>query len=129
MEQAKIQAIQSVADAINRLADAVMAMSVAAPGEAPAEAGAAAPARRRTEVPVALSDALAAFIGVPAQTAMTRQEASAEVMKYVKAHDLQVTGDRRKIQPDGALGALIGSHDTLNVLNLKSALRNHFAAV
>lgn len=136
MEQAKIDAIQSVADAINRLADAVMGMSVAptepapnatAPAAAPAPT--TAPARKRTEAAVKISEALANFIGVSALEPMTRQEATAEVMKYVKAHDLQAQGDRRKIEPDAALAALVGSSDVINVLNLKSSLRDHFTAV
>lgn len=130
MEQAKIDAIQSVAEAINRLADAVMGMSVA-PTEhtAPLEAPAVAPARKRTEAPVKISEALATFIGVSSLETITRQEATAEVMKYVKAKDLQSQGDRRKIEPDAALAALVGSSGVINVLNLKSSLRNHFTAV
>jgi chromatin remodeling complex protein RSC6 len=138
MEQAKIDAIQSVADAINRLADAVMGMSVApteptpnatAPATASVAAPATAPARKRTEAAVKISEALANFIGVSALEPMTRQEATSEVMKYVKAHNLQAQGDRRKIEPDEALAALVGSSDVINVLNLKSSLRDHFTAV
>lgn len=132
MEQAKIDAIQSVAEAINRLADAVMGMSVAPPEPshaAPSTAAPPAPARKRTEAPVKISDALASFIGVSALEPITRQEATAEVMKYVKAQALQSQGDRRKIEPDEALAALVGSSEVINVLNLKSSLRNHFTAV
>jgi chromatin remodeling complex protein RSC6 len=128
MEQAKIDAIQSVADAINRLADAVMGMSVAPPETAP-PAPSVAPARKRTEAPIKISEELANFIGVSALETITRQEATAEVMKYVKANDLQSRGDRRKIEPDAALAALVGSSNVINVLNLKSSLRNHFTAV
>lgn len=135
MEQAKIDAIQSVADAINRLADAVMGMSVAPTDPAPnasAPMTSAVPApvsRKRTEAPVKISEALANFIGVSALEPMTRQEAASEVMKYVKANNLQAQGDRRKIEPDEALAGLVGSTDVINVLNLKSSLRSHFTAV
>jgi chromatin remodeling complex protein RSC6 len=134
MEQAKIDAIQSVADAINRLADAVMGMSVAPTEPASnvattSAAPAPVPARKRTEAAVKISEALANFIGVSALQPMTRQEATAEVMKYVKANNLQAQGDRRKIEPDDSLAALVGSTDVINVLNLKSSLRSHFTAV
>lgn len=136
MEQGKIDAIQSVADAINRLADAVMGMSVApvdlaahTATSSTAAAPAPAPAKKRTEAPVKISEALANFIGASALQPMTRQEATGEVMKYVKANDLQAQGDRRKIEPDAALAELVGSTDVINVLNLKSSLRNHFTPV
>lgn len=133
MEQAKIEAIQSVADAINRLADAVMGMAVA-PTAAPspsasAEPSRAPPAKKRTETAVKISEALANFIGASALEPMTRQEATAEVMKYVKANKLQTESDKRKIEPDASLAALVGSSDVINVLNLKSALRDHFTPV
>lgn len=132
MEQAKIDAIQSVADAINRLADAVMGMSVA-PAAAPSSSAPAEPSRpvakKRTESAVKISEALANFIGASALEPMTRQEATAGVMKYVKDNKLQTEADKRKIEPDAALAALVGSDDVINVLNLKSALRDHFTAV
>lgn len=132
MEQAKIDAIQSVADAINRLADAVMGMSVA-PAAAPSSSVPAEPSRpaskKRTETAVKISEALANFIGASALEPMTRQEATAEVMKYVKENKLQMEADKRRIEPDPALAALVGSSDVINVLNLKSALRDHFTAI
>jgi len=119
--------MQAIATAINRLADAVTAFTIATTGGD--SAGEEKKGRKRQDTPVTLSKELATFIGVDAAAPITRQEASAQVMQYVKANDLQDPGDRRKIVPDAALAALLGSSDVVNVLNLKSSLKDHFSAV
>lgn len=50
-------------------------------------------------------------------------------MDYIKLHELQQQGDRRLIQPDAKLAQLLGTTDTVNVLNLKSSLKAHFVAL
>ena len=116
------EAILSVAEAINRLADAVTAMS---PNGAPK----AVPAKKRTEALVAISEELAKFIGVSPTEHITRKEATSLVMKYVKNNNLQTEDDRRKIAPDSALEKLVSSKEIINVLNLRSSLQSHFTVV
>jgi chromatin remodeling complex protein RSC6 len=119
-------AIHAVAAAINRLADAVAALKTRSEpeGRPPSEA----PSKKRSNAMVMLSPELASFTGLSSDQPVTRQDAAAVVMKYVKDNDLQDPADRRKIHPDAALAALLGSDEVLNVLNLKSSLKSHFTA-
>ena len=117
----------AIATAINKLADAVTAFTIASNGgDASAEEK---KGRKRQDSQVTVSQELATFIGVDVGAPITRQEASAMVMQYVKSNDLQDPSDRRKIVPDAALAALLGSGDVVNVLNLKSSLKDHFSAI
>lgn len=127
MDSGSTAAIESVAAAINRLADAVLALGVGQPSE---DAGPSKQAKRRPDAAVKISDELAAFIAVDAAEPITRQEATGLVMKYVKENALQDKEDRRKIVPNADLAKILrDGAAVLNVLTLKSALKDHFSAI
>jgi chromatin remodeling complex protein RSC6 len=130
MSDTNTAAIEAVATAINRLADAVFAMGGASAAQAGGSSSSAVkPAKKaRQEALVKVSDELSRFTGISADAEVTRQEATALVMKYVKDNGLQAVDDKRNIVPDAALTALIGSDAVLKVLNLKSSLKDHFSA-
>ena len=130
-DSAQTSAIEAVAAAINRLADAVAALNTSAATDLASASTSAQPvvAKKRNNAQVLMSKELADFTGLPVAEPITRQAASAAVMKYIKDNDLQDHEDRRKIRPNAALTALLGSDAVLNVLNLNSSLKNHFKSV
>lgn len=125
-------AIEAVAAAINRLADAVSAfggLAVTAQTGSSSSPAAKPAKKSRQESLVKVSEQLSTFTGISTDAEVTRQEATALVMKYVKDNGLQDVEDKRNIVPDAALTALIGSDAVIKVLNLKSSLKDHFSAV
>ena len=55
--------------------------------------------------PVQVDRVLAQLVG---QEPLPRTEILKRLWAYIKAHDLQVVGDGRQIQPDEQLGAVLG---------------------
>lgn len=130
MDSGSTAAIESVAAAINRLADAVLALGVGSGGAGSDEASSSKQSKRRPDAAVKISDELAAFIGVDAAEPITRQDATGMVMKYVKENALQDKEDRRKIVPNADLAKILrDGAAVINVLTLKSALKDHFSAI
>jgi chromatin remodeling complex protein RSC6 len=129
-DAANTAAIEAVAAAINRLADAVSAFGgLSVTAQAGSSSPVAKPAKKaRQESLVKVSAELSTFTGISTDSEVTRQEATALVMKYVKDNGLQDVDDKRNIVPDEALAALIGSNAVIKVLNLKSSLKDHFSA-
>lgn len=125
MSDANTAAIEAVAAAINRLAEAVAAFGSAPTGQtAPATAK---PAKvTKTSRPVRVSEELSAFTGIPVDEEVTRKEATAKVMQYVHDNGLQDVDDKRNILPDAALATLLGREGVLKCLNLQSSLKHHF---
>ena len=125
MDASTTAAIESMASAINRLADAIGALGLTGAPRA-TDASTPSAAKKRVDAPVMLSAALAEFTGLSSEEAMPRQDAAAKVMKYIKEHGLQDPKDKRRILPDAALAALLGTDQVVNVLNLKSCMKDHF---
>ncbi len=71
--------------------------------------------------PVTLSDDLEGVIG---KGPMTRAQVTSKVWEYIKAHSLQDTKDKRQINPDAKLGAVIGK-DQISMFKMTAAVSKH----
>ncbi|MBI1402201.1 MAG: hypothetical protein GC147_03175 [Porphyrobacter sp.] len=71
--------------------------------------------------PVQLSGELEAVIG---KGPMTRAEVTSKVWDYIKAHNLQDSKDKRQINPDAKLGAVIGK-DQISMFKMTAAVSKH----
>jgi hypothetical protein len=74
--------------------------------------------------PYPISDALCAFLGLPAGSKVPRSEVTRKMCTYVKANGL-LTGVQ-KITQDDALRDLLDPAPDLNILNLNRYLRPHY---
>jgi len=73
--------------------------------------------------PVTLSGDLEAVIG---KGPMTRAQVTSKVWEYIKAHGLQDTKDKRQINPDAKLGAVIGK-DQISMFKMTAAVSKHLS--
>lgn len=73
--------------------------------------------------PVQLSGDLEAVIG---KGPMTRAEVTSKVWEYIKANGLQDSKDRRQINPDAKLGAVIGK-DQISMFKMTAAVSKHLS--
>ncbi|MCL9998319.1 MAG: SWIB/MDM2 domain-containing protein [Erythrobacter sp.] len=73
--------------------------------------------------PVQLSGELEAVIG---KGPMTRAEVTSKVWEYIKANSLQDTADKRQINPDAKLGAVIGK-DQISMFKMTAAVSKHLS--
>ncbi|QDH35809.1 SWIB/MDM2 domain-containing protein [Porphyrobacter sp. YT40] len=71
--------------------------------------------------PVTLSGELEAVIG---KGPMTRAEVTSKVWEYIKANGLQDSKDKRQINPDAKLGAVIGN-DQISMFKMTAAVSKH----
>jgi chromatin remodeling complex protein RSC6 len=71
--------------------------------------------------PVTLSGDLEAVIG---KGPMTRAQVTSKVWEYIKANGLQDTKDKRQINPDAKLGAVIGK-DQISMFKMTAAVSKH----
>ncbi|WP_086607188.1 SWIB/MDM2 domain-containing protein [Erythrobacter donghaensis] len=71
--------------------------------------------------PVTLSGELEAVIG---KGPMTRAQVTSKVWEYIKANDLQDKTDKRQINPDAKLGAVIGK-DQISMFKMTAAVSKH----
>jgi chromatin remodeling complex protein RSC6 len=71
--------------------------------------------------PVQLSGDLEAVIG---KGPMTRAEVTSKVWEYIKANSLQDSKDKRQINPDAKLGAVIGK-DQISMFKMTAAVSKH----
>lgn len=71
--------------------------------------------------PVTLSGDLEEVIG---KGPMTRAQVTSKVWEYIKAHSLQDTKDKRQINPDAKLGAVIGK-DQISMFKMTAAVSKH----
>ncbi|MDP2129330.1 MAG: SWIB/MDM2 domain-containing protein [Erythrobacter sp.] len=71
--------------------------------------------------PVTLSGDLEAVIG---KGPMTRAQVTSKVWEYIKANSLQDTKDKRQINPDAKLGAVIGK-DQISMFQMTAAVSKH----
>ncbi|MGB3754514.1 MAG: SWIB/MDM2 domain-containing protein [Parerythrobacter sp.] len=73
--------------------------------------------------PVTVSGDLENVIG---KGPMTRAQVTSKVWEYIKKHDLQDSKDRRQINPDAKLGAVIGK-DQISMFKMTAAVSKHLS--
>lgn len=73
--------------------------------------------------PVTLTGELEAVIGAGP---MTRAQVTSKVWEYIKANELQDAKDKRQINPDGKLGAVIGK-DQISMFKMTAAVSKHLS--
>ena len=79
--------------------------------------------------PTKISNELCNFLNKPDGTEMARTEVTQQLIKYIKEQNLQNNENKKIIQPDEKLTALldINSKDTeLTYFNLQSFMNKHF---
>ena len=57
---------------------------------------------------------------------MTRAQVTSKVWEYIKAHSLQDSKDKRQINPDAKLGAVIGK-DQISMFKMTAAVSKHLS--
>ena len=75
------------------------------------------------QTPVNLSSALENVIG---RGPMTRAQVTSKVWEYIKANGLQDSTDRRQINPDAKLGAVIGNAQ-ISMFKMTAAVSKHLS--
>ncbi len=73
--------------------------------------------------PVQLSSDLEGLIG---KGPLTRAEVTSKVWEYIKAHNLQDAKDKRQINPDAKLGAVIGN-EQISMFKMTAAVSKHLS--
>jgi len=71
--------------------------------------------------PVTLTPALEAVVG---KGPMTRAQVTSKVWEYIKGKGLQDSKDKRMINPDATLGAVIGSSQ-ISMFKMTAAVSKH----
>lgn len=79
--------------------------------------------------PTKISDELAAFLGKERGSEMSRTEVTRELNVYITAHNLKKPENKRFIQCDAKLAALLNLNgdDVLTFFNLQKYMKHHFA--
>ena len=79
-------------------------------------------------VPTKISDDLCDFMGKPKGTKVARTEVTQYIIEYIRQHDLQMTGNRKYINPDGALKSLLAvePNEQVTYFNLQRFMNRHF---
>lgn len=73
--------------------------------------------------PVNLSADLETVVG---KGPMTRAQVTSKVWEYIKANNLQDSKDKRQINPDAKLGAVIGK-DQISMFKMTAAVSKHLS--
>ena len=73
------------------------------------------------QAPKELTSELEAIVG---KGPMPRTEVTSKVWAYIKANNLQKADDKRTIQPDAKLGAVIGNED-INMMKMTGKISKH----
>lgn len=73
--------------------------------------------------PVNLTPALEEVVG---KGPMTRAQVTSKVWDYIKANGLQDSKDKRQINPDGKLGAVIGNSQ-ISMFKMTAAVSKHLS--
>ena len=78
--------------------------------------------------PSPITNELCLFMNLPENSEVARTEVTQYIIKYIRDHNLQHTGNRKIIIPDQALKLLIGSNDEDEVtyFNLQKYMNKHF---
>lgn len=78
-------------------------------------------ANNALQKPVEVSSELENVIG---KGPMTRAQVTSKVWEYIKKHDLQVAEDKRMIEADEKLGAVIGK-ERISMFKMTAAVSKH----
>ena len=73
--------------------------------------------------PVTLSPELENVVG---KGPLTRAEVTSKVWEYIKGNDLQDSKDKRQINPDDKLGAVIGK-EQISMFKMTAAVSKHLS--
>ena len=73
--------------------------------------------------PVTLSPELENVVG---KGPMTRAQVTSKVWEYIKSKDLQDSKDKRQINPDDKLGAVIGK-EQISMFKMTAAVSKHLS--
>jgi len=73
--------------------------------------------------PVNLSPELEGVVG---KGPLTRAQVTSKVWEYIKANSLQDTTDKRQINPDAKLGAVIGTKQ-ISMFQMTAAVSKHLS--
>ncbi|WP_114521670.1 SWIB/MDM2 domain-containing protein [Altererythrobacter sp. ZODW24] len=73
--------------------------------------------------PVTLTPALEGVIG---KGPMTRAQVTSKIWEYIKKHDLQAADDRRMIDADDTLAAVIGK-ERISMFKMTAAVSKHLS--
>ena len=73
--------------------------------------------------PVTVSEDLEQVVG---KGPMTRAEVTSKVWDYIKSNNLQDEKDKRQINPDDKLGAVIGK-DQISMFKMTAAVSKHLS--
>lgn len=73
-----------------------------------------------------ISKELANFMGVPHDQLVSRAEAGAAIMKYIKEKNLQPAENRRTFIPDEYLKTIVGESESYAFLFIQKYLNSHF---
>ena len=73
--------------------------------------------------PVTLSPQLENVVG---KGPMTRAQVTSKVWEYIKANDLQDSKDKRQINPDDKLGAVIGK-EQISMFKMTAVVSKHLS--
>ncbi|GAA4043082.1 SWIB/MDM2 domain-containing protein [Parerythrobacter jejuensis] len=73
--------------------------------------------------PVTLTSDLENVVG---KGPMTRAQVTSKVWEYIKANSLQDSKDKRQINPDAKLGAVIGK-DQISMFKMTAAVSKHLS--
>ena len=86
------------------------------------------PFRESYSAPRPISDELAALLGKPAGTEMSRVDVTREFNQYIQRNNLKDKNSGRRIRPNDALKALfnLSDHDELTCFNMQKFLTPHF---
>ncbi len=71
--------------------------------------------------PVQVSPQLEEVVG---KGPMTRAQVTSKVWDYIKGHNLQDANDKRQINPDAKLGAVIGT-EQISMFKMTAAVSKH----
>lgn len=129
--------INSISEALMKVGEGLVALSLAIANTTQGSGGSSSPdtpvetpgpkkRAPRVHSPVQITEELANFIGKSGDEPITRPEAEAAVMDYVRKNNLQDPSDKRKINPDEDLAKLFNSDAPITVLTLKGAIKHHF---
>jgi chromatin remodeling complex protein RSC6 len=85
--------------------------------------------KKKTPVPLNLSNDLEKFLGVSKGTKLTKAEVMKGVSEYVKTNNLQVQENRRKFKPNKQLNKVFGmnTNDSLTFVEINKHVSSHLS--
>ena len=125
---AKLKAAQKDVAKLQKAKDAAVAKRGKRGAAAKAAEGGAPRRPSGFAKPAQLSAQLCEFLGVAADTKLARTDVTRQITKYIKDNQLYGQDDKRTIQPDAKLQALLSvpADKKLTYFNLQAFIKHHF---